>query len=84
LASIPGLELPEEPTLPKEIQYSPDSVKPVEDEYRQQLVKHANLSAPLLNGWKLFSHQKRAILKGLLMRRVVMALDMGLGKTYVL
>ena len=83
LASIPGLELPGEPTLPKEIQYSPDSVKPVEDEYRQQLVKHANLSAPLLNGWTLFSHQKRAILKGLLMRRVVMALDMGLGKTLI-
>lgn len=83
LASIPGIELPGEPTLPKEIQFSPDSVKPVEDEYRQQLVKHANLSAPLLNGWKLFSHQKRAILKGLLMRRVVMALDMGLGKTLI-
>jgi hypothetical protein len=83
LASIPGLELPGEPTLPKEIQYSPDSCKPVEDEYRQQLVKHANLSAPLLNGWTLFSHQKRAILKGLLMRRVVMALDMGLGKTLI-
>jgi hypothetical protein len=83
LASKAGLELPGEPTLPKELQYSPDSVKPVEDEYRQELVKHANLSAPLLNGWTLFSHQKRAILKGLLMRRVVMALDMGLGKTLI-
>jgi hypothetical protein len=45
---------------------------------RQLLVKHASLSEPLDNGWTLFSHQKRAILRGLVRRRMVMALDMGL------
>jgi superfamily II DNA or RNA helicase len=55
----------------------------VQDEYRQQLVKNANLSAPLLNGWTLYSHQKKAILQGLLMRRMTIALDMGMGKTLI-
>jgi replicative superfamily II helicase len=47
------------------------------------LVKNANLSAPLLNGWTLFPHQKKAILRSLLMRRFILALDMGLGKTLI-
>lgn len=53
------------------------------DEHRQALVQNANLSATLNNGWKLYSHQKRAILKALLMRRCILALDCGLGKTII-
>jgi hypothetical protein len=54
-------------------------VKPVNDEHRALLVKNAHLASPLNNGWTLFSHQKKAILRGLLMRRMILALDMGLG-----
>lgn len=77
------LELPGESILPKELQYSPDRMKPIKDEYRQKLVNNANLSKPLLNGCTLYSHQKRAILQGLMKRRMVLALDMGLGKTLI-
>jgi len=69
--------------LPASLNYSPERVQPVNDEYRPLLVKNANLSAPLLNGWTLFSHQKKAILRSLLMRRFILALDMGLGKTLI-
>jgi len=65
------------------LKFDPKCLEPVQDDLRQQLVRHAELSAPLLNGWKLYGHQKRAILKGLLMRRAVLALDMGTGKTLV-
>lgn len=90
-----GLELPSQWTsiadsqksdlceIPKELQFSQERVKPVNDEYREALVQNANLSATLNNGWKLFSHQKRAILKALLMRRCILALDCGLGKTII-
>jgi len=47
------------------------------------LIKNANLSAPLKNGWTLFPHQKKAIIRGLTMRRMILALDMGLGKTLI-
>jgi hypothetical protein len=70
---------PRQATLPQVLQFDPDKVKPVNDQNRALLVQHANLSAPLLNGWTLFSHQKKAILRGLLMRRMILALDMGLG-----
>ena len=72
-------------TLPPEIRFtSNDSVtKPIQDEHRTELVKNASLSEPLLNGWTLYSHQKRAILVSLLMRRHILALDMGLGKTII-
>lgn len=66
-------------TMPQVLQFDPGQVKPVNDEHRALLVKNANLSSPLLNGWTLFSHQKKAILRGLLMRRMILALDMGLG-----
>jgi SNF2 family DNA or RNA helicase len=46
-------------------------------------VKNARLTQPLDNGWTLFSHQKKAILQALLMRRMILALDMGLGKTLI-
>jgi hypothetical protein len=70
---------PRQASLPAFLQFNPSQVKPVADEHRSLLVKNANLSAPLLNGWTLFSHQKKAILRGLLMRRMILALDMGLG-----
>jgi hypothetical protein len=70
---------PLQATLPKALQFDPDQVKPVNDEHRALLVKNAHLSSPLNNGWTLFSHQKKAILRGLLMRRMILALDMGLG-----
>jgi hypothetical protein len=66
-------------TLPKALQFEPGQVKPVNDEHRALLVKNAQLASPLDNGWTLFSHQKKAILRGLLMRRMILALDMGLG-----
>jgi hypothetical protein len=69
--------------LPPPLNYAPQRVQPANDEYRSLLVKNANLSAPLLNGWTLFPHQKKAILRSLLMRRFILALDMGLGKTLI-
>ncbi len=69
--------------LPPELSYTPDEVKPIQDEYRMQLIKNANLSSPLKNGWTLFPHQKKAIIRSLTMRRMILALDMGLGKTLI-
>ena len=89
-ASIPTLKHssnkyndPRQETLPPPLQFDPESVKPVQDSHRADLVLNANLSATLLNGWTLFPHQKRAILSGLKMRRMILALDMGLGKTLI-
>jgi hypothetical protein len=70
---------PRQASLPQVLQFDSEKVKAVADGHRAQLVKHANLSSPLLNGWTLYSHQKKAILRGLLMRRMILALDMGLG-----
>ena len=64
-------------SMPRVLEYSDDVVGPLRDEYRQPLVKNANLSSPLLNGWTLYPHQKKAILKSLLRRRMILALDMG-------
>lgn len=69
--------------LPRELQFSLDSIKPIKDDYKTMLVRHANISKPLANGWTLFDHQKKAILKALAMRRFILALDMGLGKTLI-
>jgi hypothetical protein len=69
--------------LPPEISYTPDEVKPIQDEYRMILIKNAKLSSPLKNGWLLFPHQKKAIIRALTMRRMILALDMGLGKTLI-
>lgn len=69
--------------LPRELSYTPDEVKPIQDEYRLPLIKNANLSSPLKNGWMLFPHQKKAIIRALTMRRMILALDMGLGKTLI-
>jgi hypothetical protein len=67
---------PRQASLPPPLQFDPESVKPVQDQYRTQLVNNADLTVPLLNGWKLYAHQKRAILCGILMRRMILALDM--------
>jgi SNF2 family DNA or RNA helicase len=69
--------------IPRLLSYDLQRVKPVEDDLRSSLVKNARLSQPLQNGWTLFSHQKKAILQALLMRRMILALDMGLGKTLI-
>lgn len=69
-------------SLPPPLRFSPDMVKPIDDELRTSLVQNASLNQPLQNGWHLYGHQKRAILRGLVMRRMILALDMGLG-TYV-
>jgi superfamily II DNA or RNA helicase len=74
---------PLQASLPPVLQYDSASLQPVTDEYRPLLVQHADLSSPLANGWTLFSHQKKAILRGLLLRRAILALDMGLGKTLI-
>jgi SNF2 family DNA or RNA helicase len=68
---------------PRILGYDRNKVKPVEDNLRATLVRNARLSEPLNNGWTLYSHQKKAILKALLMRRLILALDMGLGKTLI-
>jgi hypothetical protein len=69
--------------LPVPLQFDPAEILPVtSDGHQKDLVRHADVSGTLLNGWTLFSHQKRAILKGLRMRRMILALDMGLGTYY--
>lgn len=69
--------------LPPELSYTADEVKPIQDQFRMPLIKNANLSSPLKNGWTLFPHQKKAIIRALTMRRMILALDMGLGKTLI-
>jgi hypothetical protein len=63
VASRPSSSQGQADGLPVPLNYSPERVKPLNDEYRSRLVKNANLSALLLNGWTLFSHQKKAILR---------------------
>lgn len=82
-SSKPGVELPGEPRLPKVIAFSSSDVKPVNDEYRLQLITNAKLGEKLNNGWELKKHQKQALIKSLTMRRCILALDMGLGKTLI-
>jgi SNF2 family DNA or RNA helicase len=74
---------PDQRTLPPELRFKPKDVAPVVDEHQAQLVKHADIGAPLLNNWTLYSHQKHAILRALRLRRCILALDMGLGKTLI-
>jgi superfamily II DNA or RNA helicase len=71
------------PNLPPELSYDLSRIQPVavDSEEHRQLVKNANLSEPLKNGWTLMPHQKNAVLQGLQIRRLVVAFDMGLGKT---
>lgn len=69
--------------IPRILQYDKERTKPVEDDLRSTLVQNARLAQPLQNGWRIYSHQKKAILQALLMRRMILALDMGLGKTLI-
>jgi len=70
-------------SLPPQLVYNPQRIKPVDDKYRVDLVINAQVAKPLDNGWKLFPHQQKAIIHGLKMRRLVVAYDMGLGKTLI-
>jgi len=69
--------------LPKELIYDERRLKPVDDEYRMELIKNADMNSKLKNGWKLLPHQKAGIVRSLQMRRMVLAYDMGLGKTLI-
>ncbi|KAL7566576.1 hypothetical protein ACA910_000642 [Epithemia clementina (nom. ined.)] len=69
--------------LPKELCFNPKCTEPVEDGNLKTLIAHANLASPLKNGWELFPHQVQAIKQCLAMRRFILALDMGLGKTLI-
>jgi len=74
---------PAQEGLPPPLQFDPATVQRVEDSHRRLLIKNAELDVPLLNGWTLYNHQKQAILRSLSMRRQILALDMGLGKTLI-
>jgi len=71
------------PPLPKTLTYDEKRVQPISDKNRKRLIREADLNDPLQNGWKLFPHQKVGILRALLMRRLILAFDMGLGKTLI-
>lgn len=78
-ASVPSNKTP----LPPELAYDESRLKQVNDEYRLPLIKAADLGGTLKNGWTLLPHQKVGILKAIQMRRLILAYDMGLGKTLV-
>jgi len=61
------------PPLPAEIDYDRKRILPIQDGYLPSLIKNANISKPLLNGWKLHPWQKMAVIKGLKLRHVVLA-----------
>lgn len=46
------------------------------------LIKNYDLSKPIANGITLFKHQAESVLKMLKFKRQILALDMGLGKTF--
>jgi superfamily II DNA or RNA helicase len=47
------------------------------------MIRAADLDSPLPNGWTLFQHQKDAVMDCIKQGRVIMAFDMGLGKTLI-
>ena len=49
----------------------------------ERLIAAAELGQPLRNGWTLYTHQKEAVTAILQRRRVILAFDMGLGKTLI-
>ncbi|KAL3797927.1 hypothetical protein ACHAWO_001408 [Cyclotella atomus] len=71
------------PKIPSDLQYDKSRCLPVEDEFSDSLIENAELDLPLLNGWSLYDHQKEGILRALQMRRLILAFDMGLGKTII-
>jgi len=71
------------PPLPPDIQYDELRVLPIDDGHTDTLINNAELDNTLLNGWTLFDHQKEGIIRALRMRRLILAFDMGLGKTII-
>lgn len=68
------------PTLPPDLHYEESRVLPIYDDDYEILLENANLDEDLLNGWTLYEHQKEGVRRGLNMRRLILAFDMGLGK----
>ncbi len=71
------------PPLYPELQYDPSRILPINDDDTDSLIENAELDKQLLNGWTLYDHQKEGVLRGLRMRRLILAFDMGLGKTII-
>ncbi len=71
------------PKVPSNLAYDENRVKPVKDQYHTKLMKAADLRGTLKNGWTLFPHQKAGIVRAIQMRRIILAFDMGLGKTLI-
>jgi len=72
------------PKLPEDIQYEESRVGPIIDGHTETLIENAELDKPeLLNGMSLYEHQKEGVLRALRMRRLILAFDMGLGKTVI-
>ena len=78
--SMTSKELPQ---LPVELEYDMERIRPISDEHRKQLIKEADLDSSLRNGWKILPHQKAGIIRGLLMRRLVLSFEIGLGQTLI-
>mmetsp|Transcript_22601 Transcript_22601/g.34453 ORF Transcript_22601/g.34453 Transcript_22601/m.34453 type:complete len:813 (+) Transcript_22601:174-2612(+) len=70
-------------SLPEPLIYDEDRTRNIKDQYRLTLIKNADLSGTLKNGWKLLQHQKIGVLLALQMRKILLAYDMGLGKTLI-
>jgi hypothetical protein len=68
------------PPIPLELRYDESRVLPIDDDNVDRLVDNATLDDTLLNGWSLFDHQREGVLRGLRMRRLILAFDMGLGE----
>ena len=49
----------------------------------EKMISAADLDNVLPNGWKLFQHQKDAVIDCIKLGRSIMAFDMGLGKTLI-
>eukprot|EP00579_Thalassiosira_antarctica_P001953 CAMPEP_0201875244 /NCGR_PEP_ID=MMETSP0902-20130614/7268_1 /ASSEMBLY_ACC=CAM_ASM_000551 /TAXON_ID=420261 /ORGANISM="Thalassiosira antarctica, Strain CCMP982" /LENGTH=1151 /DNA_ID=CAMNT_0048402259 /DNA_START=179 /DNA_END=3634 /DNA_ORIENTATION=+ len=71
------------PKIPLELQYDPNLVLPIIDDDIDTLIENAELDKPLLNDMTLYDHQKEGVLRALRMRRLILAFDMGLGKTII-
>ena len=68
------------PPIPPELRYDESRLLPTDDDYIDSLIENAKLDETLLNGWTLFDHQKEGVRRGLRMRRLILAFDMGLGE----
>eukprot|EP00985_Skeletonema_marinoi_P016865 scaffold9139_cov73-Skeletonema_marinoi.AAC.1 len=71
------------PPLYPELHYDPSRILPINDDDTDSLIENAELDKLLLNGWTLYDHQKEGVQRALRMRRLILAFDMGLGKTII-